>query len=88
MNILVYVKFADFIYGKISCRKWKKQCGGFLYLKNLANFEALKQDNFIKNKLLISEEHNVKKFEMLINFRYYYDKIYIKICINFTVLPL
>ena len=54
----------------------------------MAKFEALKQDNFIKNKLLISEEHNVKKFEMLINFWYYYDKIYIKICINFTDLPL
>ena len=54
----------------------------------MANFEALKQDNFIKNKLLISEEHNVKKYEMLINFRYHYEKIYIKICINFTVLPL
>ena len=66
----------------------KKNNVGFLYLKNLANFEVLKQVNFIKNKLLISEEHNVKKFEMLINFRYYYDKIYIKICINFTVLPL
>ena len=66
----------------------KKNNVGFLYFKNMANFEALKQDNFIKNKLLISEKHNVKKYEMLINFRYYYDKIYIKICINFTVLPL
>ena len=66
----------------------KKNNVGFLYFKNMANFEALKQDNFIKNKLLFSEERNVKKFEMLINFRYYYDKIYIKICINFTVLPL
>ena len=34
----------------------QKKLGGFLYSKNIANFEVFKLEHFIKHKPLISEE--------------------------------